>query len=321
MRNIPHNTFASLRIWAKKSGLTYRNSSAFREAVDAVRRLTYSARGPRDDTDAEVALRIADVSQGVLLQKHLEVDLGMGHQRSLVSAACDARDRGLVGTTAVQDAYRANAARHKRWVRKLTWTRTDPASPVQAELDTLKSELTNIETSLVEAAKEIRTDIINQVTVSVQNPEVPLVDMGSYVSNMSLQMARRDAFYTMVSVAKCFRARSLLHDADTDSCRRGIGLYCLKHCDSGLRTRDLHVGFHGTRGDYDQQDLDPFACCMTPTLSCAIDAAAQASNIANRTWALAGAGGPLASTIPRSSQLCMKVFSTILQDGDVRHLF
>jgi len=404
MRNIPHNTLASLRIWAKQNGFSYRSSSAFREAVDAVRRLPYSARVPRDDIEAEAAHRISDVSQGVLLQKHLEVDLGMDHQRSLLSAARDACDGGFVGPAAVKDAYRANAARHKRWKRKLCWKRTCPALPSRhmalplvhlpsgvadpsADLDMLQSDLANIASSvtscrisLAEAVTEIRADLrqcevdvlkcaescgasplpdascvvvdsglasnvpvadyasasavdsggaldtildcppVTQAVVS--EVLAPLVDMGSYVSNLSLNAVRRDAFFLMVAAIRRHRARALLREADTDSCKHGIGLHCMRHCGSGFRTRDQHVGFHGLLGDYDRQSLDPFVCCMTPALSCAVDAAAQASVSYNRSRAFARESGPSGLTNdPRYRQFCLAVFSAILQDGNVRPVY
>ena len=122
--------YAALRCYGRAHNLSYRNCQAFRNVISAVGSLRWQLSSPNDDT-YEVDKRCFDLRQGVFLQRHLELGLGRGHQRSLVEATSAAVDARVLRPQALHVAKRANNARHKRWRRqpRLVSVREAPTFP------------------------------------------------------------------------------------------------------------------------------------------------------------------------------------------------
>ena len=69
----------------------------------------------RDAVAAEEEKRAIGIRRGIQLQRVLEVDHRMPHQRKLHAAVAKALDQGIVNETAMATVMTANAARHQRW--------------------------------------------------------------------------------------------------------------------------------------------------------------------------------------------------------------
>ena len=108
-------TLAALRKWGKRHQLSYATSPMFRKAVNAVLEMQ---RFPQTDAqgDLELERRTTQFRQSAMLQRTLEVDFKLRHQRSLMTAAIDAADAGHISLGAGREAaLSGNISRHKEW--------------------------------------------------------------------------------------------------------------------------------------------------------------------------------------------------------------
>ena len=106
--------FAALRCYGKRHNISFSSSPSFRAAAAAAFALDPSDRR-RDAVAAEEEKRAMGIRWGIQLQRVLEVDHWMPHQRNLHAAVAQALDQGIVNESAMAAVATANAAQHRRW--------------------------------------------------------------------------------------------------------------------------------------------------------------------------------------------------------------
>lgn len=141
-----NSVFASLRRFARQRGLNYKNSVEFRNALDAVFKMVDAQPSSVPDPHrAELDKRVALTQKGLVLQRSLELDYGVQHNRSVAkmisqaAAQCKASASQVDHWESVNQA--ANLAKHKSWRRdqKRDLLRADNLSAKLAQLEVMLS--------------------------------------------------------------------------------------------------------------------------------------------------------------------------------------
>ena len=113
------NILAALRVWGRKNSVTYKSSKAFRDAIAVVSTLRALPSDGGDRLDAELDARTLQFRRSAALQRSLEIEFSMPHRRSLLAAADEAVNAGVISPRATRVALAGNASRHRRWKRDL----------------------------------------------------------------------------------------------------------------------------------------------------------------------------------------------------------
>ena len=154
-----NSVFAALRCYSRRHNISFSSSPSFRAVVAAAFALDPSDMR-RDAVAAEEEKRAISIRRGIQLQRVLEVDHRMPHQRNLHAAVAKALDQGIVNETAMATVMTANAARHQRWRQRPKWRPVAAKADDKQEKKGYGNDMYEVKTT--EAVKP--TEVVNNST-------------------------------------------------------------------------------------------------------------------------------------------------------------